>query len=176
MEQHDSPQFQYIARMLLSWKDEHNLGLPNHPRTRFREAPALCKWNDARAVIEMGMGLHPFCKFTKRRGFEITGKDKFMSSYIEGYFWDDMVRVRGDTSQLDPIPSETFIKEGMRVVITIHPLPRVGERRDKYSPYLPKRYRDSVLQAINKSKKRIRISPVHYSDSPFSAFKRSKKF
>lgn len=172
----EQPKFQYIARMLLSWKNEHRLGLPNRAKTRFSEAPALCKWNDARAVIEMSLGFHPFCKFTKRKGFEVTNRDKFMWSYIEGYFWDDMVRVRGDTSQLDPIDSDTFIKEGMRVVFIILPLPRVGKQREKYSPYLPKRYRDSVLQAINKSKKRIRISPVHYSDSPFSAFIRSKKF
>lgn len=171
----DQPQFYFIPKMLLSWKSKKTLGKPYHPRSKFKSAPALCKWDDARAVIEMGLGLQPYCRYSKRDGFEITSRDRFMWSYIEGYFLDDVIKVEGNLESLKPIPSDKFITDGMRIVYTIHPLPRVGERREKYSPYLPKRYKDAVQIQITKAKKRIRISPVHYSDSQFRSFKRSKK-
>ena len=175
MEQDDGPRFYFIPKMLITWKNESKLGTPFHPRSKYKSAPALCKWDDARAVIEMSLGLHPFCRYTSRRGFETTSKDRFMWSYIEGYFLEEVVKTKDDLTMLKPIPSSTFIKNGMRVVYTIHPLPRVGEKREKYSPYLPKRYKDAVQTKIMEGKKRIRISPQHYSDSPFSSFKRAKK-
>ena len=171
----DQPRFYFIPKMLVAWKTNGKLGRPYHHRSQFRSAPALCKWDDARAIIEMGLGLHPFCRYTNGRGFEITTTDRFMWSYIEGYFLEDVIKTGGDVSTLKPISADTFIKDGMRIVYTIMPLPRVGEKREKYGPYLPKRYRDSVQNKITQAKKRIRISPIHYSDSPFKSFKRAKK-
>ena len=161
--------------MCVAWKTKDRVGQPYHPRTIYSSAPALCDWDDARAIIEMSLGFHPFCKYTSRRGFELTFNDRYMKSYIEGYFVEDVMKTEGNVSTLEPIKPKTKITNGMHIVYTILPLPRVGDKRERYGPYLPSRYKDAVQHRGTQFKKRIRISLEHYSDSVFRSFRSDKK-